>query len=237
MKLVVCLVAISLTVIVATGALASHGRIEIPYDESPGCGLRKGSSSEVNQSAVAWLSWEDDFEEPVKDLASMPSGFHYLYVQLGGLDELSGCELGVSWTPPANAAASCYALFGSFPPGRPEDNRGRGQGNGGTNDRGTSGSEHGRSFWSEVFAFAECRTNCSDGNIARALFNFSHCTSAVPGRFKLEYCRVTDCQGRMTELEVVGNATILNRSSRRDAPVQVSSVTWGAVKALYATGD
>ena len=53
----------------------------------------------ANYQGRAWLSWNANWSVPEADLAVMPTGTQFLYVQLGELNELAGCEFELRWYP------------------------------------------------------------------------------------------------------------------------------------------
>jgi hypothetical protein len=234
MRLLVCCLAIAGVIACAAEASAGEPRIAIPGEDSPGCGSGESISSPMNQSGEAWLSWDAHSEGGISNLALMPAAYRYLYVQLANLDEVAACELRVRWSPPSSASDGCYALIrglssdGSVGPD--------GQFLGGPRQKNGPSTvvQSGENYWREVFVWDKCMREATAGPLTRALFNFSHCNSGVPGKFHLEYCKVTDCEGRITDLAVTGAATILGGASL-SAPLPVESTTWGSVKLLYAS--
>ena len=69
-----------------------------------------------NENAVAYLSWSPD--SVVADLTEMPTGSTYLYVRLEGVEDLSGCEFEVIWSPSGSPLFGCYEFVsGQHPSG------------------------------------------------------------------------------------------------------------------------
>jgi hypothetical protein len=187
----------------------------------------------ANYQGRAWLSWNANWTNPVSDLTSMPTGTQFIYVQLGELNELAGCEFELRWYPPGPAFSACYEFsVGSHPSGS------------GTNCswlmRG--GQVEGLNMadddeWNVAFAGDECNTVCSSGNVARALFDFSFCFQDIPGYFCLEYVKVTDCAAVIDILVVIDDARILGGPGHdypcSFEPTTLEETTWGAIKSLY----
>jgi hypothetical protein len=184
----------------------------------------------ANPSGTAWLSWSGSWTSPVTDLAPMPTGTMFLYIQLGNLTQLAGCEFLLMWAPPGPMFSGCYELsVGAHPSGS------------GTNCgwlmRG--GQVEGVNLiddhsWLIAFAGDECNTVCASGNVARALFDFSFCFDDIPGIFCLQYVKVTDCQAVIDVLTVTGDATVIGGVGVQ-YPCEISTepATWGSIKALY----
>ena len=234
MRRLVCCLVIAGVVACTAYASAREPRITIPGDDWPGCRTGDVNNSLVNQYGVAWLSWTADPEVVASDLNYMPMGLRYLYVQLAYVQELAGCELSVRWTPPSSQSAGCYGLIGIFSPEGPQQlDPDPGSPGGGKYGVSESVLQCGCDYWREVFVWGTCLRNCTTGPVSRALFNFTNCSTGVQGQFHLEYCRVTDCDGRIADLDIIGDATILGGAAL-SAPVPTEPVTWGAVKLLYA---
>jgi len=195
----------------------------------------------ANSGAKAWLSW--DSTSVVCDLPVMPAGSTWVYVQLGDMQGFFGCEFTVWWEPYWPSGAGCYEFV------RDEHPSGSG-GNCTWMMRGQQAegiSVVDQHSWVDAFAGDQC-SNCSTGNVARFLLDFSSCSGNVPGRICLEYVQVNDCSFAMDALTVIGSVTVLGgvgvQCPCQDFPefpgcpdcdwaVSVEGSTWGAVKALY----
>ena len=183
-----------------------------------------------NTGGTAWLSWNGNWTTPMVDLSPMPGGTMFLYIQLGNLVQLAGCEFLLLWEPPGPMFSGCYEFsVGSHPSGS------------GTNCawlmRG--GQVEGVNLyddysWVVAFAGDECNVVCASGNVARALFDFSFCFADIPGIFCLQYVKVTDCNAVIDLLTVTGDATILGGVGvPYPCEVATEPATWGSIKALY----
>jgi hypothetical protein len=212
--------------------LAGTSRIA-HYDGGLGCTYGDQSPSAVNQSSSAWLSWSDNYEQPLVDLNPVPVCTQYLYVQLSDLDQFSGCEFCIFWSPPCAWQSGNLEYLPQDRAGPPDpdypwtliDN---GSGGGFY----TSRIEQGEGYCFVAGAIEDCSIEFDRGNIMRIGFDFGNTTSGVPGTFQLEYVKVTDCQARITHIEVIGGATLLG-GLPDDAPLPTRRATWGAVKSSY----
>ena len=183
-----------------------------------------------NAGGTAWLSWSGNFAAPMVDLSPMPTGTMFLYVQLGNLVQLAGCEFLLYWDPPGPMFSGCYEFsVGSHPSGS-----------------GTvcswlmrGGQVEGVNLyddnsWLVAFAGDECNVYCTSGNVARVLYDFSFCFADIPGIFCLQYIKVTDCNAVIDNLMVTGDATILSGDGVvYPCEIATEPVTWGSIKALY----
>ena len=69
-----------------------------------------------NEDAVAYLSWSPT--SIVSDLTEMPTGPTYLYIRLEGIEDLSGCEFELVWSPAGSPWSGCYEFVsGQHPSG------------------------------------------------------------------------------------------------------------------------
>ena len=189
------------------------------------------ASGGANLSGTAWLSWSGTWHSPDSDLETFPSGTQYLYVQLGNLIEIAGCEFELRWYPPGSPFSGCYEFAaGAHPSGSGTNctwlmRGGQVEGVNMVDDR----------SWLIAFAGDEYNRVCSSGNVARALFDFSFCTGNTPGAFCLDYVKVTDSGAELDRLMIVGDATTLGGVSAQDYPCTITtqSTTWGTIKNLY----
>lgn len=184
----------------------------------------------ANPSGTAWLSWSGNIAAPDYDLETMPTGTMFLYVQLGNMVQLAGCEFLLLWAPPGPVFSGCYEFsVGAHPSGS------------GTictwlmrGGQVEGVNLYGDDYWEIAFAGDECNTVCATGNVARVLYDFSMCFADIPGIFCLQYLKVTDCQAVIDVLTVIGDATILGGEGV-EYPCEVATepATWGSIKALY----
>jgi hypothetical protein len=187
----------------------------------------------ANYQCRGWLSWGSNWTNPVSDLFPMPTAAASLYIQLGELHELAGCEFELRWQPPGSVFSACYEFVeASHPNGS------------GTycawlmRGRQIEGmNESSDSYWRVAFASNECNMFCSSGNVARVLLDFNYCGGDVPGCFCLEYMKVTDCSAVIDMVVVIGDARILGGPGYgypcSYEPTSLKDSTWGAIKVLY----
>jgi len=186
------------------------------------------------------LSW--DSTSVVCDLTEMPTSPTWLYVQLGGMAELSGCEFSLLWQPTGPLGTGCYEfLAGEHPSGNGDDCTWMMRGS-----QVEGMNMHGEAHWNLSFVVDECST-CQTGNVARMLIQFGSCAWGAAGRFCFQYVKFSDCASVVHHATIVGSATVLSGSDVYcpcgpiGAPlcpdchwaVPVEGSTWGAVKALY----
>jgi len=158
-----------------------------------------------NLGGTAHLSWA--MGERVADLEAVPeSGEVTLYVQLGGVSDVAGCEFEMTWL----SMDGSYELIDRD---YPVDN-------GGCNWIMKLGpgeqllaplDEVDGDMWKAAFAGPR-PSGCTSGNVAVAKFKVGD----VPGRFCLSYLKVSDVYGQVDVLPVTGGATVLGGQGVED---------------------
>ena len=195
----------------------------------------------ANPSGTAWLSW--DINEVVCDLDTMPTGFTWLYIQLGNINELAGCEFLLMWAPPGPPGSRCFEfVLGEHPSGYGELCTWLMRG---SQVEGINLYDH--SSWLTAFAGDECDTVCSSGNVARVMIDFGGCTEDKSSWFCLQYVKVCDCSAVIDILTVMSSAALFGGVGA-DCPCAIGMhecglcdwanepvhrTTWGAIKAMY----
>jgi hypothetical protein len=200
----------------------------------------------ANPYGTAWLSW--DINEVICDLDTMPTGFTWLYIQLGNIGELRGCEFLLMWAPPGIPGSRCFEFVdGEHPSGIIGGHciwlmRGSQ----------VEGVNLADDFsWLIAFAGDECNAVCSSGNVARVMIDFAGCTEDMASWFCLQYVKVTDCSAVIDVLTVMSDAALFGGVGA-DCPCElpagdvqygctlcdwakdpVSGSTWGSIKAMY----
>jgi hypothetical protein len=194
--------------------------------------LADSAQAGANPNATAWLSWDQDWENPVAGLDTMPAGYQHLYFQLGNLNEYGAVEFLVKWYPSGPWLSGCYQYAGW-------------QGPAGAGDDCTwlvrSGGacvpeDHGDDYWEVICGYSECNTVCSSGNAARLVLDFNSCNGDTPGTFCILSLRITDCGAETDDPEVLGEATILGGvppELHPCHPLAVTRCSWGVIKAMY----
>ena len=167
----------------------------------------------ANAGARAWLSW--DPRGPSCDLPVMPSGQVYLYVQLGDIVGLGGCEfllMGGTVSPPWGDICHEF-VSGEHPSGVGEDCTWmmRGTQVVGVDDMDVN-------YWFVAFATENECSPCGTGNVARLLVDFDACEGDLPTGFCLEHVRVTDCTATIDILPVTCDAMVLDPGGHWNCP-------------------
>jgi hypothetical protein len=187
----------------------------------------------ANPNGTVWLSWNPDWAgETATDLTIMPTSARFLYIQLGNINELAGCEFLLLWEPDGRERSGCYEfLIGAHQSGTYDDCTWmmRGSQIEGIN-------EYSAYKWIVAFAGNQCNNGCASGNVAKALFEFQFCEGDVPGIFCILYAKVADCSAKLNMITVVGDPSVLGGGGvpypcgliRIDA-----RTTWGSIKAIY----
>ena len=194
--------------------------------------ISSGALGGANPNGSTWLSWNQDYSNPLIDLSVMPTGNQDLYLQVGNINEIAGFDVMVLWYPPGPALTGCYeALEDSVPVGAGGSCTWvmRGTVSCGIND------PFGEDFWNPTCSTDECNIVCMSGNVAYASFTFASCGGDIPGTFCISYMKITDCEGLVDFLNIVGDATVLGGDPTEQHPCLVATerTTWGATKALY----
>ena len=232
MKLAQTLLLVAFLVAGATARSDCKTVREIHHDRTFGCSPMGHAPSSVNLLATAWLSWNQDCSSPQTNLDPLPQGSRFLYVQLGGLDELFGCEFCVCWQPPL------YWQSGPFefkPPGQTDDpvweEAVAGQGDNGAESY-ESSEEQGAGFCRVAYSGRVCGKGFELGTIVRIGFDFGCYPTTAPMSFALEYVKVTDCSARVAEIKITGGASTLG-GIPDDTPLPITRTTWGALKRSF----
>jgi hypothetical protein len=159
----------------------------------------------------------------------MPTGTQYLYVRLEGVVDLAGCEFLLLWSPAGEQFSGCYEMIaGQHPSGPPTSCTWlmRGSQVEGMNESSSNS-------WKVAFASDEPNDDCEDGNVARALFDFSLCGGSTPGWFSLAYVKVSDSDAEVDSVAIsdtvmVGSAPSFSNRQRRLARLASGATRSGA---------
>ena len=193
-----------------------------------------------NAYGRAWLSW--DPAQPSCNYSIMPTGQVYLYVQLGDIVGLRGCEfilLSGTAGPPWGTICHEFVL-GEHPSGSGDDCTWIMRG---TQVLGIDQLD--ADSWYVAFCSESECCQCETGNIARVLVDFSGCDGELPTGFCLIYVKVTDCSAVLDYLQVTSDAMILDPGGYWNCPcsfercsgcnwaTSIERTGWGSIKAMY----